>query len=79
MGRIVLDPFLRTRLNGLGEQLEVCDEAGKTIGHFLPESVYRELLIAWSRLNLSDEELERRRSEPRGRTLAEILTSLGAR
>ncbi len=77
MSRVILDPELRSKLNGLNEQLEVCDEAGKTLGHFLPESLYRELLLCWSKANLSDEELARRRQEPRGRTLAEIWKSLG--
>lgn len=77
MSRVILDPQLRSKLNGLNEQVEICDEAGKTLGHFVPESLYREFLVAWSRSNLSDEELERRRREPRGRTLAEIWKELG--
>ena len=77
MSRIVLDPQLRTRLNGLNEPMEVCDEAGKTVGHFLPDGLYREFLVAWSKAHLSNEELERRRQEPRGRTLAEIWKKLG--
>jgi len=72
-----LDPQLRSKLNGLNEQLEICDEAGNTLGHFVPEALYRELLVTWSKTHLSDEELERRRQEPRGRTLAEIWQSLG--
>lgn len=76
MGRITLDPHLRSQLNGLDQQMELCDEAGTVVGHFLPEPLYRELLVAWSRCHLPDEELERRRQEPRGRTLDEILKSL---
>lgn len=72
MSRVVLDPQLQSKLNGLNEQLEICDETGRTLGHFIPQRLYRELLVAWSKANLSDEELERRRQEPRGRTLAEI-------
>jgi hypothetical protein len=77
MSRIILNPQLRSQLNGLQDQVEFCDESGKTVGHFLPEPLYREFLVAWSKAHLSDEELERRRQEPRGRTLAEILQSLG--
>jgi hypothetical protein len=77
MGRVVLDPQLRAKLNGLNEQLELCDEAGTILGHFLPESLYRELVVNWSKTQLSDAELERRRQEPRGRTLAEIWQHLG--
>ncbi len=76
MSKITLDPQLRSRLNGLDASLEICDETGKTVGHYLPEAFYREFLVAWSKVNLSDEELQRRRQEPRGRTLAEIWQTL---
>ena len=77
MGKIVLDPQLRSKLNGLKDPLEICDESGQTLGHFLPDSLYREVLRACSKAVLSDEELQRRRQEPRGRTLPEIWKSLG--
>ena len=77
MSRVVLDHELRSKLNGLNEQLEICDEAGKTLGRFVPEALYRELLVAWSKAQLPDAELERRRQEPRGHTLAEIWQRLG--
>ena len=44
MSKIQLDPTLRARLNGLTEPLEVCDEAGRTVGHFLPAAVYRKMM-----------------------------------
>ena len=77
MSRVTLDAQLRSKLNGLNDQVEICDESGKTLGRFLPESLYRELLVAWSKADLPDEELQRRRQEPRGHTLAEILERLG--
>ena len=77
MSRVLLDPQLRSKLNGLDEQLEICDESGKTLGRFLPESLYRELLLAWAKADLPDEELQRRRNEPRGRSLTEIWDKLG--
>lgn len=77
MSRVVLDSELRSKLNGLGDQVEICDESGQTVGRYLPESLYRQFLVAWSKANLSDEELERRLNEPRGRTLAEIWNILG--
>jgi len=79
MSRVVLDSELRSKLNGLGDQVEICDEAGQTVGRYLPELLYRQLLVAWSKANLSDEDLERRLKEPRGRTLAEIWKDLGQR
>jgi hypothetical protein len=77
MSRVILDSQLRSKLNGLTEHVEFCDESGQTVGHFVPQALYRELLMAWSKAHLSDEELARRREEPRGRTLPEIWKSLG--
>ena len=76
MSRVILDPQLRSKLNGLDDQVEICDESGKTLGRFLPESLYRQLLLAWSKADLPDAELQRRLKEPRGHTLAEILDKL---
>ena len=77
MTKVTLDESLKSKLNGLAEQVELCDETGQTVGHFLPPDLYRELLLAWADSQISPEELERRRREPRGRTLAEIWKSLG--
>jgi hypothetical protein len=76
MSQITLDSQLRAKLNGLNDQIEICDETGKTVGRYLPESLYRELLLAWSKADMPDEELQRRRREPRGRTLPEIWDRL---
>jgi hypothetical protein len=77
MNHLILDPQLRSKLNGLEEQIEICDESGKTLGRFLPESLYREFLLAWAKADLPDEEFQRRIKEPRGCTLAEIWEKLG--
>jgi hypothetical protein len=77
MGKLTLDPDLRSKLNGLNEQIEVCDEGGRTIGHFLPEDLYRRLVYAWVNAQVTDEELAKAAREPGGRSLAEIWKSLG--
>jgi len=77
MGKVILDSQWRSKLNGMNGPVEICDEAGVTMGHFLPDPLYREFLVAWSKAHISDEELQRRRQEPRGRTLAEIWKRLG--
>ena len=77
MGKVVVGEGLRTQLPDLTERIEFCDESGKTLGHFLPEAAYRELLRASADAHISEEEIERRRREPRGRTLAEIWKRLG--
>jgi hypothetical protein len=76
MTTIVLDDALRQKLNGLKAEIELRDEAGKLVGHILPAEKYQSLLYAWAKTRLSDEELKRRREEPGGRSLAEILADL---
>jgi hypothetical protein len=79
MRRLTLDPMLMERLNGLTEHIELCDETGQTVGHFLPTSVYEDLFFAAlaSESPHSKEELRRRYNETGGRSLAEIWKSLG--
>ena len=79
MGRLTLDPDLRNKLNGLNEPIEVCDEAGHTVGHFLPADLYEDLFYKALAAESphSKEELKRRHHETGGRSLAEIWRSLG--
>jgi hypothetical protein len=76
-----LDPELRARLNGLDEEVEIRDEAGITVGHYVPEGIYRKMLYAAveAACPYSKDELERMRRETGGRPLAEIWKSLGAK
>src|SRR5262245_61043814 len=57
MDKIIIDQNLRSRLNGLDSSIEFCDESGKTLGHFLPEDVYREVMSAWGKVLFPDEEV----------------------
>jgi hypothetical protein len=75
---IVLDPALREQLNGLSEQMEVCDEKGKIVGMFLPLDFYK-YLVRSTRPPLSDEEIARRKQEKGGCSLDEIWKKLGAK
>jgi hypothetical protein len=77
MTKVILDEILRAKLNGLDEHLELCDEEGRTLGHYLPAIEYKELLVDWSKARASVEELDRRMQEPGGSTLAEIWARLG--
>ncbi len=78
MSKITLDSNLRAKLNGLNESLEVCDESGVIVGHFLPASAYRKLLyqIAESQCPHTPEELRARRQKTGGTTLADIWKEL---
>lgn len=58
MSKVTLDEVLRSKLNGLNETVEVCDESGRTVGHFLPEDVYKQLLYAWAKVEFAQEEAE---------------------
>jgi hypothetical protein len=77
MTRVTIDDALRAKLNGLNEQIELCDESGHELGHFLPAHLYRNLLDAWVHSLFSDEELTRVEQETGGRPLVEIWRSLG--
>ena len=79
MSKITLDATLRAKLNGLNETLEVCDERGDTVGHFLPAGVYRRMLyqIAEAQCPHTPDQLKVLREETGGRTLAEIWKDLG--
>jgi hypothetical protein len=79
MGKLTLDSDLRNKLNGLNEPLEVCDETGHTVGHFLPHPLYEDLFYAALAAESphSKEELKRRHRESGGRSLAEIWRRLG--
>jgi len=82
MKQVTLDPILRSQLNGLSEeQLEILDEKGQTLGHFLPAALYKKMLYAAVETScpFSKEELERRAKETGGRSLAEIWKSLGVK
>jgi hypothetical protein len=79
MIKVEIDPKTRTKLEGMTEQVELCDEAGRTVGHFLPPEVFDRLLYAAlaAETGHSAEELKRMRNETGGRTLKEIWRSLG--
>lgn len=81
MSQIIVDESLRKQLNGCQEDITLVDEAGKPLGHFLPEPMYRKLLYAWaeSQCPYSKEELERFKQETGGRPLKEIWKSLGVK
>lgn len=74
MTKLTLDAELQSKLNGLDQPLEVCDEAGRTVGHFLPCPVYDELFYAALSAESphSKEELRQRHQQTQGRSLAAI-------
>lgn len=80
MQRIQLDESTRKKLNGFTGEAQVCDEDGQCIGLLLSSEVYEAYRSAfYARLDIpvDDEELQRRRAEEGGTSLAEIWTELG--
>lgn len=51
MKRVTLDRDLEAKVGSLHEEVEVCDEAGRTVGRFLPEGIYRRYLYEWPTCN----------------------------
>ena len=72
MSKVILDQSLRAKLNGLNEQVELCDESGRTLGHFLPLKLYEKLVAANVKIPFSEEEIRRRRQEKGGSSLEEF-------
>ena len=79
MTPMILEPNLRSRFGQTDSAVELRDEQGQLVGYFVPPPLHRELILAWSRTHVSDDELEHARREPAGRPLADILTELDQR
>jgi hypothetical protein len=75
MNRIMVDSPLRAQLVGLAQPVEVVDETGRSLGHFVPTVA----TITSDDCPYSAEDLARMRSEQGGRPLAAIWKSLGAK
>ncbi len=76
MNKLVVDEGFRSKLQDAHSRLELCDEAGNTLGYFVPASERQRLLYAWARGEFTDEEIERARAEPGGFSIAQILADL---
>jgi hypothetical protein len=77
MTKVTVDENLQSKLNGLNAEIVFCDPSGRTLGHFLPEEIYKKLLYASDSCPFTEEELRRHMDEPGGCTLAEIWQRLG--
>jgi hypothetical protein len=73
MNRIVIDDQLGAKLQASQYELELCDKSGRTLGFFLPPELHHELLYAWAKAQVSNEEIERALNEPGGMTTAELM------
>ena len=78
MRRITLDPDTRLKLLPEGEEIELCDDRGVTLGYCVPVE-FREMLYALVNRLFDDEEIALARAESGGYTTAEALDILAAR
>lgn len=76
MTTIVIEQVLREKLQDLNHEVEIRDEAGKTVGRFLPEGDYMKLLYDRAKLMFDEASIETARQQTGGRSLAEILRDL---
>ena len=74
MTRVTLDSETVAKLHNLQENLEVCDEAGRLLGYFVPTE--DKAMYANVDAQVSEAELDRREAEEVGRPLAEIIQDL---
>jgi hypothetical protein len=79
MNRIVVDTTVLSKLNNLSSALELCDEAGVTLGYFMPASEQQRKLYDWAQEAFSDVEVEAARRQAGGITTEELLVDLNAR
>jgi hypothetical protein len=75
MNRIMVEGPIKAQLDGLILPVEVVDEKGRRLGHFLPTAAP----TAFDECPYSPEELEKMHAETGGRTLPEIWKSLGVK
>jgi hypothetical protein len=77
MTKLVVDAAMQAKLNPLNGLLEICDEAGRTLGYFHPVLTQNHSGESSIQSPFTEEELERRRQQRTGRPLNEILKRLG--
>jgi hypothetical protein len=77
--KVIANDWLRSQLGGGDKPLEICDNAGKTLGHFVPVGIYQQLVHAAVKYppDLTPEEFQRRFAEGNGKPLAQIWQELG--
>lgn len=81
MSQIVVKGEMSDTLAAISGEADLVDESGRLLGHFIrvaPDTDPQK--IDWPRADfpaISEEEIQRRRKQSCGRTLAEIWKSLG--
>lgn len=74
MTKLIVDSAMRVKLAEARNALELCDDDGHVLGHFIPITSGSQR--SSSEPQVSDDELDRREREGGGRSLREILADL---
>ena len=75
MNRIIVYEPLKGQLGGAAQPVELVDESGRRLGHFVPTRIAEPA----DECPYSPEQLDEMRSERGGRPLKEIWKSLGVK
>jgi hypothetical protein len=73
--RITVREPLKGEFDGVAQPVELIDEAGRRLGHFVPAAIAE----SWGDCPYSPEELDQMQSERGGRPLRDIWASLGVK
>jgi hypothetical protein len=76
MTMIVVDKELREKLKDMDHELVFRDEAGQTLGRYIPEADYMKMLYSQARHLFREEDLEKARQQKEEFTTAEVLDYL---
>jgi hypothetical protein len=76
MQKLVIESQLLSLLGQVDRRLELCDPTGQTIGYFVPAVLHGPEMYLWAKAQIADDELDRRKHEPDGRSTTEILERL---
>ena len=79
MSHVTIDNNLSSRLHGLTESVELRDENGQVLGHFVPAATRPVELLPSDRCPYTAEQLQRMRNETGGKPLSAIWEQLGAK
>jgi hypothetical protein len=77
MSRLIVDLEMKAKLHNVKDVLEICDDSGHVLGHFIPFVDPRS--IKNMEPKISEEEVQRRTRRGGGRELTAILSDLEKR
>jgi hypothetical protein len=76
MTKVIVDPVTEAKLAATRKTLEICNDRGRVLGHFVPNLNPGEVSME---PQISQEELDRRERAGGGRPLVDILADLEKR